>query len=374
MRDCAADLPRGLDGLERDPDLRFRDRLGELFDGAALAIAAQEIHPRVGARRIAPQRVFDEADALDVLAPVDRRAQAQAGDGVGDRRLAGGLALLLGADDVLGHQAAAGQVPLERGAQRRSPHIVFARAMQHLHQVGVVRVLGNRDLVSVGPASICATSSSAPRRALRLTRISSAEAAQVFDQRELQHARPRPQLAERQRRDALIAVQEQRELRQVEPAVGMAEQRDRHRVDARLARLLARGERRQLAVIAPRQVLANFDELRRDQVKVVEEPLGRRRDEGAFAHILGERAIRRFEDALVVAQPRIDAAGVPPPRIDRETGRQGERPLIEPLGAQRFVAKWPIAFPNSRARSREEQTEPQIQDQYQLESWISARS
>ena len=115
----------------------------------------------------------------------------------------------------------------------------------------------------------------------------------------------------------MIAVEEQRELRQIEPAVGVAEQRDRHRVDARLARLLARGQRRQLAVIAPRQVLADFDELRGDQVKVVEEPLGGRRDEGAFADVLGERAIRGVEHALVVAQPRIDAAGVPPPRIDR---------------------------------------------------------
>jgi hypothetical protein len=111
----------------------------------------------------------------------------------------------------------------------------------------------------------------------------------------------------------------------------VAEQRNRHRVNARLARLFARGERRQLPEVALRQVLADFDELRRDQVKVVEEPLGRRRDERAFADVLGERAIRGFEDALVVAQPRIDAPRVAPARIDRETGRKGERSLIEPL-------------------------------------------
>jgi len=36
-------------------------------------------------------------------------------------------------------------------------------------------------------------------------------------------------------------------------------------------------------------------------VKVVEEPLRRRRDESAFAHVFSERAIRGLEDVLVVA-------------------------------------------------------------------------
>jgi hypothetical protein len=48
---------------------------------------------------------------------------------------------------------------------------------------------------------------------------------------------------------------------------------------------------------------------------------------------------------LVVAQARVDAAPAAAPRIDREIRRQGERPLIEPLGAQRFFAKWLIASP-----------------------------
>jgi len=33
------------------------------------------------------------------------------------------------------------------------------------------------------------------------------------------------------------------------------------------------------------------------------------------------------------------------PRIDREIGRQGERPLLEPLRAERFFAEWLIAGP-----------------------------
>jgi len=32
-------------------------------------------------------------------------------------------------------------------------------------------------------------------------------------------------------------------------------------------------------------------------------------------------------------------------RVDGEMRRQGERPLVEPLRAQRFVTKWLIAVP-----------------------------
>jgi hypothetical protein len=38
-------------------------------------------------------------------------------------------------------------------------------------------------------------------------------------------------------------------------------------------------------------------------------------------------------------------------RIDGEVRREGERPLIEPLGAQRFVAKRLIAVPFGGGRS-----------------------
>ena len=63
----------------------------ELFDGLALPIAAEEVHPAVGAGGIALQHLFDQADRLEVLAPVERGAQTQAGDGIGDRDLVGGL-------------------------------------------------------------------------------------------------------------------------------------------------------------------------------------------------------------------------------------------------------------------------------------------
>jgi hypothetical protein len=50
-----------------------------------------------------------------------------------------------------------------------------------------------------------------------------------------------------------------------------------------------------------------------------------------MAHIFGEGSVGVLEDAGVVAQPRIDAARAAAKRIDREVGREGERPLLEPL-------------------------------------------
>jgi hypothetical protein len=52
------------------------------------------------------------------------------------------------------------------------------------------------------------------------------------------------------------------------------------------------------------------------------------------------------QHSLVVAQARINTARAAAARIERKVGRQGERSLIEPLGAQRFFAKRLIADSN----------------------------
>jgi hypothetical protein len=82
-----------------------------------------------------------------------------------------------------------------------------------------------------------------------------------------------------------------RQLAEIEPAVAVTKQLDRDRVDARVAGTLPRGQRRQLAVEAAGQVLPDRDDLRRDQVEVVEEPLGRRCDKFAVARVLGQRLV-----------------------------------------------------------------------------------
>jgi hypothetical protein len=125
----------------------------------------------------------------------------------------------------------------------------------------------------------------------------------------------------------------------------VAEQRHGHGVDAGLTGVLTSRQRWQFAEVAARQVLADIDELGRDQVEIVEEPLGRRRDEGAFADILGELAVSGVERPRVVTKPGKNAPGVALLRVDREMRRERKGSLIEPLRAQRFVAKGPIAVP-----------------------------
>ena len=78
-------------------------------------------------------------------------------------------------------------------------------------------------------------------------------------------------------------------------------------------------------------------------MKVVEKPFRCRRDVSALANIFGERLVGALEDAGIVVQPRINAARVAALGIDREVRRQGERPLIEALGAERFLTEGLIA-------------------------------
>ena len=73
------------------------------------------------------------------------------------------------------------------------------------------------------------------------------------------------------------AVQEAHQLGAIEAAVAVADQLHRQRVDAGVARLLARGQLGQLPVVAAGQVLPDVPHLGGDQVEVVEEPLGGRR-------------------------------------------------------------------------------------------------
>ena len=94
-------LTCALDAAQRDAHLRFACRLRQLFDRLAIAIAAAEIHQAVHSGRVALEHLFDEAHALEELAPVERLHQTQAANQVRDRRLLRGLVLPFRADHVL---------------------------------------------------------------------------------------------------------------------------------------------------------------------------------------------------------------------------------------------------------------------------------
>ncbi len=163
------------------------------------------------------------------------------------------------------------------------------------------------------------------------------EPPEVLDERELQHARPRPELADGERGDRLEGVQPAHELGAVEAAVAVADQLDRERVDAGVPRLLPRGELGQLAVVAAREVLADVPDLGGDEVVVVEEPLRRGGDELAAVHVAGERAVRLAQHADVVVEAREDAPRRASRRVHREAGRERAGPLVEALDAEQLV-------------------------------------
>ena len=209
---------------------------------------------------------------------------------------------MLAADRFLRGRLPRRQVVVHRGANRRQPQAVLADAMQQLDDEGRVGAGRQRlDAARLVRARHVAVGG-VPRGAGREQLFG--EPAQVFDQRQLQHARPRPELADGQRRDALIAVQELDELLAIEPAVAVPDQLDGDGVDARLAGVLARRERGKRAGVRARQVPADAADLGGDQMEIVEQPVGGRPHELPGADVVGERAIRAAQHPDVVFEAR----------------------------------------------------------------------
>ena len=96
------------------------------------------------------------------------------------------------------------------------------------------------------------------------------------------------------------------------------------------------GELGELAVVVRRQVVANLAQLLVDDVEVVEEPLGRRRDGLLVLDRPGQDAVRVEQDAAVLGDAR--SYGVSPTgRVGhRLGGGEGLRVLLEPLHAEQF--------------------------------------
>ena len=126
-------LASAFNGPQRDPYLRVAVWRREFLNGLALTISAEKVHPSVRAGGIALQHLFDETHRLDVLAPIDRRAEAQAGNGIGERDLVRRLPLMFAANRGFGSRLARREVLFDRHADRRQAKTVFANAVQELY-------------------------------------------------------------------------------------------------------------------------------------------------------------------------------------------------------------------------------------------------
>ena len=250
--------------------------------------------------------------------------------------------------------AIGGELRVEAAPDRREARPVLAHPLEELHHERRMerarQPLGLRLPGCVDSRHVGVGRAARRPRGERLVR----EPPEVLDEGELQHARPRPELSDGERRDGLEGVQPAHELGAIEAAVAVPDQLHGERVDARVAGLLPRGELGQLAVVAAREVLADVPDLGGDEVEVVEEPLRRRRDELAAVHVVGEGPVRLAQDADVVVEPREDAASGALRRVHRESGRERAGPLLEALDAEQLVAEWLLGHRRGAARTAKE--------------------
>ena len=98
----------------------------------AVTIAGGKLHRRVCAGGILSQQRLNQADALEEVAPIQRREQTHAGDDVADGDLRRGLALMLSMNDLLNACTLAGQLLLEPVHHRRHSRILFTKALSKL--------------------------------------------------------------------------------------------------------------------------------------------------------------------------------------------------------------------------------------------------
>ena len=175
----------------------------------------------------------------------------------------------------------------------------------------------------------------------------------------------RPELPDAERLDALVGADEALQRLQLEPAVGVRHVGPGQPIDARGSREVARGDLRQPAVVALREVVSDLPELLVHDVEVVEEPLRGGRDLALLPDRLGDVPVRGQEDPPVLANP-----GEKIPSFGGLLGgacgrRQALGVLLQALGAKELGAdrffdlrrsgdrgvggcSLPLAFPRSR--------------------------
>ena len=205
------------------------------------------------------QRLVDQADALEELRPVDVRHQPHAGDDVAHRDVRGALALVFFLHQLLGAGLLFVELLLEPHQRRRDLRILIAQPMHELH--GERRAASAGDLRSPARSASGSTcwpftpsrrsaSASASCRASAAGDDALRDAPQVLDQHDAQRDGHRPELADRERLDALVGAHETPQGLGFEAAVGVRDECPGDAEHARKAGERSGGELGQLAVEA----------------------------------------------------------------------------------------------------------------------------
>ncbi len=360
---CAFDRRAGLaqrDGrrghLEFGEPMMARERLHHM----AVTVARGEIHRCIDAGGILPQPLFDHAAVFDEFAPVDGGQRAQAADAVADADLVGRLLLRLGLHQVLDALARLGQAlldPAQRQRQRRALPLQPARHFGHEragHRRLRTRHVGDDQHHALGIAFGGRGHGVGPAR--RLAAVAPVghhprgDAAQVLDQRQPQHDRDRPQLAQLERRHALVRADEAAQAAGVDAAVAVRDDFQRDVVHARQACRRPAFQSRQFAAVTPGQMPARQPDLFLDQVEIVQQPFAGRRHPPLAPTGLGQAIAGVRKHRLVVGQPGQQQVGAGTCG-DPVLAREGLAVALHLLGAEQFRAQRGLLL-RSRERRR----------------------
>ena len=326
----------------------------QFFDRASVEVAGRKIHVVKCAPR--GQDVIDKTIAFEQDLPVDLGDHPQARHDVADGHVRGPLAAMDLAHGRIRGQALFRQPLVEPGQRRGELRILIAKPMHEFDREGLGKGLratsGENDRRRFRGAP--AHAKQAIRKAICLMASGAAacdllrKPPQIFDQDDLQRYRYGPKFPDREGLNLLIRVDVGNQNFGLKAAVGVRDKRPRHAEDAGITSERTGDEFWQLAVIARRQIGADLTDLRFHQMKIVNQPLPRRRDLAPLIDRLHDRPIGRQEDRGIVGK-----SGGQRPAAGR-TGSYGLRDRktlrvrLEAFAAEQFLADRPLAIPRRR--------------------------
>ena len=341
-----------LDRLARHIGLGARRQPGNRLDRMAVAVTGGEIHLRISAAGIVPQDLLYAAEHLDELAPVDGAQQAQAADAVAHRHLARRLLLAFQLHQLFNRLVRFSQALLHPCQRQREACASPLQAPGELgHESAGQR---RRRACHVGDDQdqfagrfFCHIQHALSPDAGRLSPVivhghARGDAAKVLDQRQSQHDRAGPQLAQQQRLNRLVGRDEAAQRAAAYLPVAMRHGLQGEGINAWLAGGLAVGriqrEPRQFKAVAAGQVAARGADFFLDEVEVVEQPFCCWREAALGVGSRGKAFAQVDQNPLVGSQSVEQLVGQPGIRHHMRR-RQPLAILGHLVGAEEFSAQ-----------------------------------
>ena len=245
--------------------------------------------------------------------------------------------------------------------RRRDRRVLVAQALHKLHRerghkhAAMLDVQRRQHVPGAAPAQ---AEQVVGERVGRLSRGAAADdrvgqAAEVLHQHNAQRDRQGPQLADGQWLHALVRIHEPAQRFRIEAAVRVRNERPRDPVHARVAGKRTVGQLRQLAIKARRQVVPDLPQLFVDHEKVVDQPLGGRRDPALDLDGRADDTVRLAQHPAVVLDAWQQRAARRVGGRDPLRGSKASRVLLQPLDAEQLGADRFLERLERRVKERE---------------------